>query len=644
MKKPIEEEGATAMKKRGRASSISASASDSGSSQSTVALRMSAWLGQMLAVSPSPSPVGFRPPSQSGPPLPTNLRDMYDARFEVLASPKWREQLLDRPAHKRGTATDVAEMVLKMEEGPLACMLAFKSGEGMMCYLVRESGVWVEADAKEHHVLHHSLIAFSELLDHHVITAARQLARSVKAAVVAGNEPPDALCAVEDHLRELVDLYQALRTPALSAGIVKRIITVRAAETDEAGVTADCLDAARGCLAFKDGIMDFAAGRLRRGTAAQTFYQTMTVGYAYEDVLVEAGGGDDLDSPGAYELAGMPRPVPGGVAHRAWAEYDAFMARIFSSTPEVRPYLIDLLASSALNQNRQVLVIHHNVKGANGKSSLFALIKRAFGALFVKCASSLLNCASSVSPSGPNEELVSVRGKRIVLFSEPSSRLKLSASFIKELSGGDEQSTRANYGKKQTFVFSGTAHILCNKIPEIDDMEGGMRRRLRCIPYGSTFVDDPAQADPAKHVYPKLQEAESRFGVWKSFLIREVMEAAAAREAARLRGQPLPDSPPPVVLEATKELIERESMFDAFKARLVHTGNSKDHVTLKACYEEYSAMCSAEKKDADKKSCFKQELLGHLGPMSKKSDRLDNYWRGWTMDAPTSALPESSCP
>ncbi len=119
-----------------------------------------------------------------------------------------------------------------------------------------------------------------------------------------------------------------------------------------------------------------------------------------------------------------------------------------------------------------MIVFHHNVKGANGKSTLFILIKRSLGELFVKCSSALLSSATASSPSGPNEELVSTRGKRLVLFSEPSSKVsgkaecfdepqprsrsptrrlqvKLSASFIKELTGGDEQSTRANYGKKQ---------------------------------------------------------------------------------------------------------------------------------------------------------------------------------------------------
>jgi len=47
----------------------------------------------------------------------------------------------------------------------------------------------------------------------------------------------------------------------------------------------------------------------------------------------------------------------------------------------------------------QVIVIHHNAEGANFKSTLFALIRRAFGDAFVKCASALLSPGTSSSPA-----------------------------------------------------------------------------------------------------------------------------------------------------------------------------------------------------------------------------------------------------
>ena len=299
---------------------------------------------------------------------------------------------------------------------------------------------------------------------------------------------------------------------------------------------------------------------------------------------------------------------------------------------------MDLMGSSALNENRQVLVIHHNVSGANGKSTFFVLVKLALGDLYVKCSSGLLNPNSYNSSSGPNEELMSARGKRVVLFSEPSAKLKLSSSTIKELTGGDEQSTRALYGKKVVFVINGITHVLCNRIPEFDDMdEGGTRRRIRAVPYGSSFVDAGSPlVCPANHVYAREDVTVDKCRLWKYCMTWEIMTAAARRQAARKRGETPRDSPPDVVLSATKELVERDSALDAFvRARLERTGNMRDHVSLKLLFEDYKEFCATEGRVADKKSGFKETMVAALGPIVEASNKETNFWKGWMRRAPS---------
>lgn len=71
------------------------------------------------------------------------LRELYDARNEEIRSAKWREQLLDRAAHKKSSDTDIAEMVLALEEGELSTMLAFEGKPTTCCYIADgTSGVW----------------------------------------------------------------------------------------------------------------------------------------------------------------------------------------------------------------------------------------------------------------------------------------------------------------------------------------------------------------------------------------------------------------------------------------------------------------------------------------------------------------------
>ena len=364
-------------------------------------------------------------------------------------------------------------------------------------------------------------------------------------------------------------------------------------------------------------------------------YQTMTVKYRFEDLraaLLGGGGGDDDDDDDDDDDADDCLRLPGKAdSPHGWDGYDAFMRRIYSSTPQMRCYMMDTLASSLLNENRQVIVFHYNEKGANGKSTKFSLIKQALGDLFVKCSSSLLGSQAGASnPSGPNEELVSTRGKRLVLFSEPSARVKLASSFIKELTGGDEQSTRANYGKKQTFVLNGTVHVLCNKIPETDDMDGGMSRRLRCVPYGSTFVD--GAADEANHVFER-RDVGLCFASWKFFIMFEMMTAAAARMAARREGRREVVPAPDIVLVATKKLIEREDAIAGFLAtKLVRTGVPRDAVTLKDAYDAYCAFCSAKHKPVElSKPLLNKLLLESLGPHSAKHGNCIKWWRGWAL-------------
>jgi phage/plasmid-associated DNA primase len=65
--------------------------------------------------------------------------------------------------------------------------------------------------------------------------------------------------------------------------------------------------------------------------------------------------------------------------------------RIYSSTPGVRPWLTDVLASSVLSEVRQMIVFHYKKTGSNGKSTFFELVRHAFGELHEACQSVLLS-------------------------------------------------------------------------------------------------------------------------------------------------------------------------------------------------------------------------------------------------------------
>jgi hypothetical protein len=466
-------------------------------------------------------------------------------------------------------------------------------------------------------------------IDRMVIQPVKALAwRLTQTEIAVGTSGDDAaqqqavkrrLEAVEEHLKYLVWLYEkALMTPAFASTVLDCIVTERVSETKVEGVREDAFDTADWCIAFDDGVFDIQLGRLLRDKAARAKLQTRTVGYSYEAMM---------DATAAVGST---------------AEYDEFMSRIFSSSPDSRKFLIELYAASAANVNIQSIIFHFNVQGSNGKSTVFSLARSTFGALMMKCSASVL---AAPPPglgvgSGPNEELASLKGMRAVQVTEPSSLQKLSVSTIKDISGGEEQSARRCHSHKQTFVFNGLVHVACNKIPSMDDMDGGLQRRLRIIPYGSRFVPrPPVSMSPGPelppHHYYRVSGLQSKFDHWKHCMMREILEVAG-QKAAKRRAQPdvdWHDFVPPEVLGATASLIQRESLVAAFCARrLSRTGDAADRVGLNHISRAMSAFCARKRRDAVALKDLKTQLTVELGEMTTKSFKgLRNYWRGWVL-------------
>lgn len=631
-----------------RKSSSCASASAASSAGGRRVVLASELMERLLHEPPASPPLAeYRARGAALPLEPMTLRELYDGRYEVIRSPRWREQLLDRPAHKRNSETDVAEMVLALDEGMLSDMLAFEGdGKGAHCYVSGDSGVWRLSMPPSYHELYEGLVELSDRLDRVVMTPLKGMIRrqraSLETAGMSGSSPRDLdelqarRMESEEHMEELVSLYERLRRVGYQQGVMKRMVTKRLVSTRAEGVREEMLDATRCCVAFEDGVYCFEERRLLRGASARSKYQTQTVKYRFEDmravlkssmcVCEEEDEGDErmlppMRAPDREER--KPRT-------RDWEEYDEFVERIYGANPGLREYVMDALASSALNELLQVILFHHGDSGSNGKSTFFTLVQSAFGDLHEACSASMLNASSKTSAGSANEELMSTKSKRLVQMTELCSKDKLSAASIKGITGGDQQTARGLYQKKQKFVNRAVLHLLCNTIPELNDGDGGTMRRLRCVPYVSRFVDASEEVDESRHVYRK-QEVTSRFETWKYYLMHEVMTAAQERASALSRGERAVVTVPGCVTRETRKLVERESTVSTFlEAMLERTGEPRDRVTLASAYDAYVEMCG-DGKAPEKKAVLKVAMLGTLGPFANESNGWRNYWRGWRL-------------
>jgi hypothetical protein len=507
------------------------------------------------------------------------------------------------------TEEDVAMMLIALDGCLTYEVLCFEQGPGVhSTFIATQAGIWELQAGNDR--LTDIVSSVRSRLQFLLLDEIELLRCHLKGRVdVADN---DALAGkLEEAVKHKLHLEwidKKLGTSTFVNAVVRIIMRRKAMETAQREITMHMFDDAPGYLGFTDGVYDFDARALLTGEDARARLVTKTVGYAYEDVRNAAD--DDM------------------------AACDTFFAQI-QTKEENRRFLLARLHNAARKRNDQVLLVHYNAAGANGKTTFFVLVHAAFGDLYMACDPALLVAAALSSPSAPNEELVSIKGMCVVAFSEPSAKTKLSAAFIKRITGGDEQSTRANYGKKQRFVFRGLNNLICNKIPQLDDFEGGMQRRMECIPYESTFVEvrtdadaDDAMPTPEPHkrkrpisgpVFPMDKAVQDKFPTWRACLMRRILDAADAADAV------------PVPLDVKKHtlmLIDREDVLAKFLGeRVKRTDDKKDITTLKEVWLEYKAHSNTRGVLVDYKD-FEAEMQNRFGDMTRKSGARRDFWRG----------------
>ena len=92
---------------------------------------------------------------------------------------------------------------------------------------------------------------------------------------------------------------------------------------------------------------------------------------------------------------------------------------------------------------------------------------------------------------GGNPAIANMSGKRFINYREPDEKKSLNLSAIKELTGGKGICARKLYSNEDTVELVGTHVLELNKkCPMIGDLGDSIMRRLRDIPFVSTYTTD----------------------------------------------------------------------------------------------------------------------------------------------------------
>jgi P4 family phage/plasmid primase-like protien len=215
----------------------------------------------------------------------------------------------------------------------------------------------------------------------------------------------------------------------------------------------------RELFAFTNGVYDLQAMQFR--PIEPTDYITVTCGYEYRE--------------GSEDEKAMVR---------------ACLATMFPSEP-VLDYMLQALSTTLEGENRGEFFHALTGVGANGKSCLMDLCKRVFGDYFRTIGVNYLT-KDDEGKDRPLPDLVDARWARMLVASEPEEKDRFQVALLKLISGNDEISCRAMYGKNVVkYRPQFKLWILTNDMPKLSKFDQGIERRMRCVHFPVRFVSDP---------------------------------------------------------------------------------------------------------------------------------------------------------
>ena len=211
-------------------------------------------------------------------------------------------------------------------------------------------------------------------------------------------------------------------------------------------------------------------------------------------------------------------------------EIETFFEQVFPDT-NVRHFMKKFLASCLAGWNEYKILCfwtganEGKQTGGNGKSALCTLMAKALGEYYTEGKSSIITGKREKSESA-NSSIASFKNKRFIPFQEIDPGDRINMSVLKGLTGNDNLSVRDLYSKQEDIVPSWNLVTCCNIMPEFSSTDGGVKRRVRIIPFESKFVDDvhDEQWKDLKHVFPCDHRLKSRIMEFGPSMMRKLIE------------------------------------------------------------------------------------------------------------------------
>lgn len=262
-----------------------------------------------------------------------------------------------------------------------------------------------------------------------------------------------------------------------------------------------------------------------------------------------------------------------------------FIRSIFPNENVVK-YILTILSTSLDGNNRWELFHALTGIGANGKSCLMDLCKVAFGDYFRTIKVSYLT-KDDEGKDKAMPDLVDAQWTRILVTSESEVKDKFQIGMLKLITGQDEVSCRAMYGKNLVkYVPQFKLWIMTNELPRLSGFDSAIQRRMRCVNFPMRFVSNP-RADNEKLRDDTLKIKIGTDPSWKYGFIGLLIDAYLGYDA------PSPAMPDDIANFTQEYMLENNPVGAWLYANYEITNHRADIIQRTELYNQFIAASDA---------------------------------------------------
>ena len=238
-----------------------------------------------------------------------------------------------------------------------------------------------------------------------------------------------------------------------SAAGMKSIISMAEFETS-LHITDQDFDTDKNLLTVKNGVIDLPTGQMRRASATDFLRRCAAVAF-------------DAD-------AKCPN-------------WRIFIRQVTRGDKELAAFLRRAVGYTLFGHTKAQAFFVIDGTGENGKGVFLRIIALLLGDYATELAPNLITSVYGGNANSSTPALMALKGIRFGSVAELPNTKGFDTAFVKQFSGGDLITARANYGQVVTFKPEGKLWISTNDMPEVAANDKAMWRRIFPIPFKASF-------------------------------------------------------------------------------------------------------------------------------------------------------------